>query len=171
MPSLLASGMAMGTTKIAAGTRVAGPLYATGDVEVAGVIDGNLDGEATVTLLPGAQIGGLVRGRTVVIGCTLRGPVQATSSIRLLASADLRGDLDAPRVIIDDGALFEGQVRMPRGAARTLPDVAPATLPAIAPPATLAPQTLPQLVPPEHRRTEIPELPSLGRRRLQRRMS
>jgi|GEM_PF-4764581 len=166
--------MAIGITFIAAGTRISGPLHASGDVEIAGTVDGHVETAATVTLHAGAQIGGTITARDVVLGCALRAPVKATASIRLLSTADVRGDLEAPRVIIDDGALFEGQIRMPR-AARTLPDISPATLPSLAPalPQPLAPQTLPQLVPPHHLQTrpDIPELPSLGRRRLTRRTS
>jgi cytoskeletal protein CcmA (bactofilin family) len=53
--------------------------------------------------------------------------------VRLLATAILTGDIEAPRVAIDEGAVFDGQIRMrkktvaPRPqiqAAREIPELA-----------------------------------------------
>ena len=36
----------------------------------------------------------------------------ASGTVRLLATAVLTGDIEAPRVAIDEGAVFDGQIRM-----------------------------------------------------------
>ncbi len=104
----------MPQTVIGPGTRVAGPLSGQDDLVVEGTVDGPVTGEAQVTISAGARVGGEVRGRDVVIGGVLTHNVFATATVRLLATAELRADIQAARVAIDEGALLEGQVRMTR---------------------------------------------------------
>ncbi|MGZ3426640.1 MAG: bactofilin family protein [Polyangia bacterium] len=140
-------------TVIGPDTRIAGPLSGKDDLEVHGTVDGPVHGEASVTIAAGARIGGEVRGRDVIIGGELAHAVFATGTVRLLATAVLTGDLEAPRVAIDDGAIFEGQIRM-----RKKTPVAP--LAVKAPPAQVVPAV-----------RAIPELASPGRKALIRKTS
>ena len=128
-------------------TRIAGPLHGKDDMEIHGAVDGPVHGEAAVTIAAGARIGGEVRGRDVIVGGELAHNVFATGVARLLATAKLSGDIEAPRIAIDEGAIFEGRVRMRKGAA---PEPV-ATVPA-------GPRA-------------IPDLPSVGRKALTRKTS
>jgi cytoskeletal protein CcmA (bactofilin family) len=140
-------------TVIGPDTHIAGPLTGKDDLEVHGTVDGPVHGEASVTIAAGARIGGEVRGRDVVIGGELAHAVFATGTVRLLATAVLTGDLEAPRVAIDDGAIFEGQIRMRKKA----------------PVAPLAVKAAPVQSVPAVR--AIPELASPGRKALIRKSS
>jgi cytoskeletal protein CcmA (bactofilin family) len=93
-------------------TRIAGPLSGKDDLEIHGTVDGPVHGEASVTIAAGARIGGEVRGRDVIVGGELAHAVFASGTVRLLATAVLTGDIEAPRIAIDEGAVFDGQVRM-----------------------------------------------------------
>jgi len=135
------SDVPVAVTVIAPGTRVLGGLVSDGDLVVAGAVEGPIVGAASVRLEPGASVRGEVRGRDVVIAGALAAPVTAASSVRLLPTAEVHGDIEAPRVVIDDGALLEGAVRMVK--ARTRVD-----LPALTgvPVAVAAPPSPPQPV-------------------------
>ena len=87
----------------------------------------------------------------------VEGALSASGVIHLLATAEVRGDLDAARVVIDDGAIFEGQVRLHRAAAT-------------APMQARSPAQRPVAAPALGRR-EVPELCTPGRQRVQRRSS
>jgi cytoskeletal protein CcmA (bactofilin family) len=116
-------------------------------------VDGPVEGTAQVTIAAGARVGGEVRGRDVVVGGKLEHNVHATGTIHLLATADVRADLIAPRIAIDVGAQFEGQVRMVRPAnvnANANANVKPVA------PAPAGPR-------------EIPSLPAIGKRKIVRR--
>src|SRR5438094_10355608 len=102
-------------------TRIAGPLSGKDDLEVHGTVDGPVHGEASVTVAAGARIGGEVRGRDVIIGGELQHAVFASGTVRVLASAVMTGDIEAPRVAIDEGAVFDGQIRMRKKAAAQVP--------------------------------------------------
>ncbi len=176
----MALGLRGSVTVIAAGTRVGGTLEADGDLVIAGVVAGDIHCQGTVTVEAGARIGAggtaVVRGRDIVLAGSFTGCLRATGSVRLLASAELRGDIESPRVAIDDGALFEGGIRMPRPASRpaaTQVDLTPPTTVAAAvaapAPAKVAPAKAASPPPPKPTaQRAIPELPTLGRRRVTR---
>jgi cytoskeletal protein CcmA (bactofilin family) len=148
----------MSKTVIGAGTRVAGPLHGTDDLLIEGTVEGPVTGEALVTLAESATVKGAIRGRDVVIAGKLAWDVFGSASVTLTATAQLTGNIESPRVAMEPGALFEGQVRMKRSA--TPRAVA-------APPVAAAPPPPPPPEIPAIR--EIPTLPAIGKRKLTRR--
>ncbi|HEY2749253.1 MAG TPA: polymer-forming cytoskeletal protein [Polyangia bacterium] len=150
-------------TVIGPETRIAGPLSGKDDLEVHGTVDGPVRGEASVTIAAGARIGGEVRGRDVIVGGELGHPVFATGTVHLLATAVLTGDIEAPRVAIDEGAVFDGQIRMRKKAATTVTPPATPTTAHVAVPAAPV-QAMPAT-------RAIPELASPGRKPLIRKSS
>jgi cytoskeletal protein CcmA (bactofilin family) len=156
-------------TVIGPETRIAGPLSGKDDLEVHGTVDGPVHGVAQVVIAGGARIGGEVRGRDVVVGGELSHPVYATGTVRLLATAVLTGDIEAPRIAIDEGAVFDGQVRMRKKAPAPSPAASPT-----APSATnqVAPRAVPAPAAPHVQAVRaIPELAAPGRKPLIRKTS
>ena len=101
-----------------------------------------------MTIAAGARIGGEVRGRDVIIGGELSHPVFASGTVRLLATAVLTGDIEAPRIAIDEGATFDGQVRM-RKKAPAAPELTPhVAVPAPPVQAMAATRAIPELAAP-----------------------
>jgi cytoskeletal protein CcmA (bactofilin family) len=157
----------MPRTVIGPETRVAGALSGKDELVVEGTVDGAVSGDTSVIIAAGATVNGDVRGREVVVGGVLRHNIQATQSVRLLATAEVYGDITTPRIAIDEGAVFEGSMRMksperraansPMRAAKPEPEPQPAPQPAPAP--ALAQATS----------REIPSLPALGRQTATRR--
>jgi cytoskeletal protein CcmA (bactofilin family) len=144
----------MPKTVIAAGTQIEGGLRGTDDLQIDGQVNGAVVGEAAVLLSAGAQVGGDVRGREVTIGCVLNHDVHATQAVHLLASAEVYGQITAPRITVDDGAVLEGQVKITR--------VTPARE---AVPERRGPESrMRQVAAPQTGPRSIPELPMLGRR-------
>jgi cytoskeletal protein CcmA (bactofilin family) len=61
---------------------------------------------------------GDIRARVIVIDGKVEGDLFATESVNIRATAKVKGNVFAPRVAIQDGAFFQGQVDMqPSGAA------------------------------------------------------
>lgn len=113
---------AVDTTHIASGSKVVGEL--SGDSEL--VIDGEVEGEIRLKsrLVVGRE--GRVRGKVVAASVEVAGKivgnVQGLEKVKVLDSGTLEGDVSAPRVIIDDGAFFKGNVDMTKkGAAAPEP--------------------------------------------------
>jgi cytoskeletal protein CcmA (bactofilin family) len=164
----------MSQTVIGPGTRVSGPLMGKDDLIVEGQVDGPVHGEAAVTIKLGARVGGEVRGRDVTIAGELSHPVYATSIVRLAATAKLTGDIEAPRISIDEGAVFEGQVRMRKpSAAPAIAAAPPSAAPAAEPAKIVQTHNKPPEIVQAHNNLarEIPELAVPGRKRLIRKTS
>lgn len=111
-------------THIAPGSQVVGEITGATDVRVDGHLEGEVDIGGAVVVGPEGRVEGKLAARTVEVGGRVEGDVQAQERITLTASAELLGDLAAPRVTIDEGAFFKGQVEMgqhagePRGKRR-----------------------------------------------------
>jgi cytoskeletal protein CcmA (bactofilin family) len=144
-------------TVIGPGTRVAGALSGSNDIIVEGVVEGAIEGQASVTIAVGARVHGPVRARDVIVAGELNHPVCAAGTVRLCASARMTGDIEAGRIAVDEGATFEGNVRMRRADATTTATVAAAS--PEKPPQKTSPA---RLIP---ARRDIPELATPGRRR------
>jgi cytoskeletal protein CcmA (bactofilin family) len=149
------------STIIGPGTQIEGGLRASDDVQVHGKVGGSIVGEAAVLLAAGAVVSGDVTGAEVTIGCALRHAVHASRSVHLLSTAEVYGDVTAPRIVIDDGAVLEGNVKITR-----LEKKAPAEK---TEERRKDNSPMRQIAAPAPRERRIPELPALGRRTATRR--
>jgi len=80
------------------------------------VIDGKVNGKinATGTLIVGksARIRGEVRVKSVTIQGTVEGNVFATERCALQPGATVRGDIESPRLALDENASFLGHAKI-----------------------------------------------------------
>ncbi len=103
------------------GTEFEGKLTFVGRVRLEGRVRGEIVGDDVLILGEGADIEAEIEvGTLIVRGGTLRGNVRAAQLIEVHAPSRVYGDLAAPQLLIDKGALFEGRCTMaqPSGPAR-----------------------------------------------------
>ncbi len=103
------------------GTEFEGKLTFVGRVRIEGKVRGEIFGDDVLILGEGAEIDAEIEvGTLIVRGGTLRGNVRAAQLIEVHAPSRVFGNLSAPQLLIDKGALFEGQCTMaqPSGPAR-----------------------------------------------------
>jgi cytoskeletal protein CcmA (bactofilin family) len=92
---------------------ITGELTSTEDVTVEGRIDGHvLVRDAAITIGERAQIQADVRGARVVVRGLVNGSISASERIELTHTATVDGSLSANRVILADGAQFNGRIDM-----------------------------------------------------------
>lgn len=111
-------------TFVGQGSRFEGRLVADNDVEVTGELSGTVEGKGQVLVLEGSKVEAVVHARVVVVAGQLVGDVSADEKIELRPSATLQGNITAPRIVIQDGATFEGQVFMQKPERKTTPAAA-----------------------------------------------
>jgi cytoskeletal protein CcmA (bactofilin family) len=108
---------------LGAGSVFEGKLHFEGQVR----IDGTFTGEITTTDLliigEGAKVSATINCGSVEIKGDINGNVNASDSIVLRATARVQADIYAPSLVIDKGAVFEGNSRM-TGGARSMVTVA-----------------------------------------------
>lgn len=98
--------------RVPAGATVRGDVDVDGDVVVAGRIEGSLRVAGALFVETGASIVAPIHADRAVIGGTVRGDVAATGSIHLLAGSRVEGDLRAPKLVTEEGAVVRGRVEL-----------------------------------------------------------
>jgi cytoskeletal protein CcmA (bactofilin family) len=101
---------------LGAGSVFEGKLHFEGQVR----IDGTFTGEITTTDLlvigEGAKVSATISCGSVEIKGDITGNVNASESIVLRATARVQADIYSPSLVVDKGAVFEGNTRMTSGA-------------------------------------------------------
>jgi cytoskeletal protein CcmA (bactofilin family) len=94
---------------IAADLTIEGKIEGSGHVRLVGKFKGDVQVEGDLRIEPGAKVTGSVRAGTVVIGGELEGNIEAASSVELLESGVLNGDLKAESLTVAAGSRMRGQ--------------------------------------------------------------
>jgi cytoskeletal protein CcmA (bactofilin family) len=100
---------------------IKGELSAKEDVIIAGRVEGSISVDGfLVTIQPGAHVAADVAARGVVVAGIVSGSVVAEERVELKPSAQVDGEIVAPRIAMAEGAVFRGKVDMPAAQKRTL---------------------------------------------------
>jgi cytoskeletal protein CcmA (bactofilin family) len=94
---------------------VTGNIYASEDMTISGRIHGDVVADAcAVSVMEGAHVAGSITASDVTIAGRAEGTVLATEIVEVQASAHVKGRLLTPRIILADGAQFNGTVEPER---------------------------------------------------------
>ena len=94
------------------GSRISGHLSFQGSARIDGIMDGEIQCHGTLTIGEGAEVRAKISGEMVVIRGKVEGNVTAKEKVELAAPARLIGNVDAPRLSITDGVVFDGDCSM-----------------------------------------------------------
>lgn len=97
---------------IAAGTTVEGKIRTQGSVRVDGKIIGEISASESLAVGTSGEIEGNISAKNITIGGKIRGSVNIVEKAVLEGKSVVKGDLRAARLIIDEGAIFDGKVSM-----------------------------------------------------------
>ncbi len=89
-----------------------GAITGSGDVTVEGELQGSASISGRLTIAGSGTAKAALHGKTVLVAGKVEGNVTADEKLELQASAKLHGNITAPRILIQEGAIFEGQVVM-----------------------------------------------------------
>jgi cytoskeletal protein CcmA (bactofilin family) len=90
------------------GTVVEGTIRANNSVRVDGRIKGKLICKNTLTVGVNGEIEGDVEAKNAIVGGKIKGKIKVAEKLVLEAKSILIGDLKASKLLIDEGAVFEG---------------------------------------------------------------
>jgi cytoskeletal protein CcmA (bactofilin family) len=95
---------------IGKGITVRGEITGTGDLHVAGRMEGKVNLTGTFVVEAGAEVEADVHATAIVVGGQVRGNLMAASRIELLPSGRLHGTCRAGSLVVREGALLNGKV-------------------------------------------------------------
>ena len=101
-----------GSTIIGESILISGSLNGDEDLTVRGRVEGTLTLTKTLVVEPTGIVKAEVQVRNCVIAGVVVGNVTATESVEITREGRMVGDINAPRVIIVDGASFRGRIDM-----------------------------------------------------------
>ncbi len=117
-PSPPPAGSGDNQTSIARPTRIEGKVLGSGDLHVEGEIKGSINVTGALVVADSGRIEAKVHARNVTVSGHVRGDISATELIELAPAANVEGNMTASRILIRDGATFEGQVLMKESGSR-----------------------------------------------------
>jgi cytoskeletal protein CcmA (bactofilin family) len=91
---------------------IEGKVVVKQSIRVDGRVKGEVEASDTVTVGNTGEVEGNIKAKNVVVGGKVQGSLESSGKITLEASSILRGDLTAGRLIIEEGAVFNGRSSM-----------------------------------------------------------
>ena len=99
-------------TVIGAEAAIQGVVSAKGSLRVDGRVEGSVVDGRTVVIGAGGRVEGDVSAEAVVVGGEVRGNVAASAQLEILATGRVHGDVRTPRLMVEEGAIFNGRCEM-----------------------------------------------------------
>jgi cytoskeletal protein CcmA (bactofilin family) len=90
-----------------------GELSADEDMMLFGRVEGSIHHSSNLTVGIGGVVVGNIRAKVLTVKGTVEGDIEASESVTIAPTANVSGDVVAPRVCIVEGAQFNGAVEMP----------------------------------------------------------
>jgi cytoskeletal protein CcmA (bactofilin family) len=107
------------------GVKLEGRLEATGTFRIDSIMKGTLVSDDTLILGEHSFVEGQVIGNRVIILGRFDGTVRATGNVEIKPNAIVTGEIHTPCLIIEPGAIFDGQCHMQAPAETSRPMAIP----------------------------------------------
>jgi cytoskeletal protein CcmA (bactofilin family) len=105
-----------GTAFIGAGLSIRGKVSGSGNLILMGRLEGEIDLGGELVISPPAVVNGEVKALTLNVSGTVQGTLTAREKIQLEKSARVQGRVFTPRLAVEEGAMFNGEIDMQRKA-------------------------------------------------------
>jgi len=107
------------------GVKIDGKIETAGTFRIDSVMKGTLLSEDTLIIGEHAIVEGEVIGNRIVIAGRFDGTMRAKTKVEIQPSAIVTGEIFSPCVVIEPGAIFDGQCHMPAPAEPAKPVTIP----------------------------------------------
>lgn len=97
---------------IGTGTVVQGKIMTEGSIRIDGAIVGDVTAKENAAIGSSGTLEGNLRAKNVSLAGEVKGTVSASEKLILESKSVLRGDIRASKLVVDEGAMFDGQCSM-----------------------------------------------------------
>ncbi len=102
-------------TIIGKGTSFEGNINVQNSVRVDGIFNGNIKSTESIVIGKDGEVNGEIEVKNAIVGGKVVGKLFASGKVTLENTSKIEGELKTTRLIIDEGALFNGNCQMPGG--------------------------------------------------------
>ena len=85
------------------------------NLRINGNFRGKLDTKGKLTIGENAEVNADITGESIIVAGKVNGAVVATEELSIVSPANIKGDIQTPRLAIAPGAVFEGNCHMVSG--------------------------------------------------------
>lgn len=100
---------------LSSGVSIKGSVKFKSELVIDGDVEGSIDSGGRLTVGKNAHIKGEIRTRSVTVFGEVEGNVTAVERCELHSGCTLRGDIEAPRLVVDEDATFLGSAKISTG--------------------------------------------------------
>lgn len=97
---------------VGAGTVLEGKIKTPGSIRIDGRVIGEIIAAQSIAIGPSGDLEGNMSAKSITIGGRIHGSVLAQEKLVLESRAAVRGDIHAAKLVIDEGAVFDGKCVM-----------------------------------------------------------
>ena len=97
---------------LSSGVSINGSIKFRNEMVIDGEVDGTIDSTGTLTIDEHGSVRGEIRAKSVTVRGAIEGNVFATERCELQAGCTVRGDVEAPRFVVDENATFLGSAKV-----------------------------------------------------------
>lgn len=94
------------------GTTIEGKVKSQGGVRVDGKVIGEITAYENVAIGSSGEVEGNINAKNITIGGKVRGSLIAQEKMVFLGQAVVQGDIRTAKLVIDEGAVFDGKCSM-----------------------------------------------------------
>jgi cytoskeletal protein CcmA (bactofilin family) len=94
------------------GVSIKGTVKFRDELLIDGEVEGTIDSTGSLTVGEHASIKGEIRSKSVKVRGTVEGDIFASERCELQAGCTLQGDIEAPRLVVDENATFLGSAKV-----------------------------------------------------------
>jgi cytoskeletal protein CcmA (bactofilin family) len=101
------------------GVSIKGSVKFLNELLIDGELEGTIESTGTLTIGEHARIRGEIRTKSAKVRGTVEGNILVTERCELQEGCTLRGDIEAPRLVVNENATFLGNAKV--GTGKSLP--------------------------------------------------
>jgi cytoskeletal protein CcmA (bactofilin family) len=108
-------------TVVGGGAKLDGTVVSAGSLRIDGTVKGQIQADGDVVLSPNSTVEADITAKSVSIAGTLRGAITVTGRAELKSGGRVEGNISCATLVIEEGAVFDGQSAMARKGAPSAP--------------------------------------------------
>jgi cytoskeletal protein CcmA (bactofilin family) len=108
-------------TVVGQGAKLEGQVVSAGSLRIDGQVKGQISAEGDVLLSPQSQVEADIRAQNVVVAGRFKGKIEVKGRAEIARGGRVDGDIISKTLVVEEGAIFQGQSMMEQQAAPPAP--------------------------------------------------